>query len=158
MALKGKLEVENETPIPASEFFHTFTKKLDNLQNITDHVHEAELHEGEDWHSIGSVKQWTLTVGGKVVKFKEKIEAYDEENNLVTFDLFEGEIQEQYKSLKITLKVTDKEGSGGGVAKWIVEYEKLNEGIPDPTAYVDLVTNIGKDVRAVVPPPIIHRN
>ncbi|KAK4263973.1 hypothetical protein QN277_029317 [Acacia crassicarpa] len=157
MALTGKLEVENETPIPASEFFQIFTKKLDNLQNITDHIHEAELHEGEDWHNIGSVKQWTLTVGGKVVKFNEKIEAYDEENKLVTFNLFEGDIQEQYKSLKITLKVTDKVGGRGrgrgAVAKWIVEYEKLNQGIPDPTAYVDLVTNIGKDVSAVVPPP-----
>ncbi|KAI9126437.1 hypothetical protein K1719_002858 [Acacia pycnantha] len=52
----GKLEVENDTPIPASEFFHIFTNKPDNLQNITDPVHEAELHEVEDWHSIGSVK------------------------------------------------------------------------------------------------------
>ncbi|KAI9079831.1 hypothetical protein K1719_002663 [Acacia pycnantha] len=81
------------------------------------------------------------------------MEAYDEENNLVTFDLFEGDIQEQYKSLKITLKVIGNESGSGGVAKWIIDSEKLNQGIPDPTAYVDLVTNIGKDVRAVVPTP-----
>ena len=87
------------------------------------------------------------------MKCKEKIEAYDEENNVVIFDLFEGDIQEQYKSLKVTLKVTDK-----AMAKWIIEYEKLDEGTPDPTAKVDLVTNVGKDVHAGVLPPIIHRN
>ncbi|KAK4263974.1 hypothetical protein QN277_029318 [Acacia crassicarpa] len=148
MALKGKLEIENEVQTPASKFFHFFTKQLHHVQNITDHVHAGELHEGEDWHSVGSVKQWSYTIDGKAVKCKERIEVYDEANNIITFDLFEGDVKEQFKSFKMTLKVSDKVAGGGAVAKWIIEYEKLNRAIPDPKGYLDYVTYVTKDADA----------
>ncbi|XP_028759033.1 MLP-like protein 43 [Neltuma alba] len=148
MALTGKLEIENEIQTPASKFFHLFTKQLHHVQNITDHIHVGELHEGEDWHNIGSVKQWSYTVDGKVVKCKERIEVYDEVNNIIKFDLFEGDLMEQYKSFKITLQISDKGAGGGAVVKWIIDYEKLNEGIPDPSGYLDYVTNVTKDADA----------
>ncbi|XP_054792350.1 MLP-like protein 43 [Prosopis cineraria] len=150
MGLTGKLEIEKEIQTQASKFFHLFTKQLHHVPNITDHIHEGELHEGEDWHNVGSVKKWSYTIDGKVVKCRERIEVYDEVNNMITFNLFEGDVMEQYKSFKLTLKVSDKVGGAGGgaIAKWTVDYEKLNEGIPDPGGYLDYVTNVTKDADA----------
>lgn len=79
---------------------------------------------------------------------KERIEVCDEANNILTFDLFEGDVKEKYKSFKITLKVSDKVAGGGAIAKWTVGYEKLNEGIPDPKGYLDYLTNVTKDADA----------
>ncbi|KAF7827662.1 MLP-like protein 43 [Senna tora] len=150
MGLSGKLEIEIEVKAPSGKFFHFFTKELHQVQHITDSIHGAEFHEGDEWHTIGSVKSWTYTVDGKVLKCKEKIEAYDEEKKLLTFDLFEGDVTEHYKSFKITLKVNEKEdnNNNGAIAKWIIEYEKVNEGIPDPKGYLEYVTNVTKDADA----------
>lgn len=60
---------------------------------------------------------------------------------------------EQYKIFKVTLRVIDRDGGVGAVAKWTIEYEKLNEGIPDPTYYLDLVSKVSKDAHDVVLPP-----
>lgn len=63
MALTGNLEVEIEIQSPAIEFFNFFTKQLHNLPNATGSVHLGEIHDGPDWHSIGSIKHWSYTVG-----------------------------------------------------------------------------------------------
>ena len=63
MAVTGKLEVQFEIQSPAIEFFHFYTKNLHNLANAASVIHEGKLHEGDDWHAIGSVKHWTYTVG-----------------------------------------------------------------------------------------------
>ncbi|XP_028758985.1 MLP-like protein 43 isoform X3 [Neltuma alba] len=147
MALTGNLEFEIEIQSPAIEFFNFFTKQLYNLPNATGSVHLGEIHEGHDWHAIGSVKHWSYTVDGKVVTCKEKFEAIDEENKSMNVDFSGGDIKDQYKSFKFVMKATDKEG-GGAVAKWSFSYEKIHEGIPEPKGYVDFVTIVTKDVDA----------
>ena len=62
MALSGKLETEIEIQTTAAKFFNLFIKQLHELQNVSTEVHKAKVHEG-DWHSIGSVKHWTYTIG-----------------------------------------------------------------------------------------------
>ncbi|KAF1889276.1 hypothetical protein Lal_00024599 [Lupinus albus] len=71
---------------------------------------------------------------GKVITCKEKIEFIDEEKKSITFDLFEGDVSQYYKILKINLHVIDKNG-GGAIAKWIVEYEKVDENVKPPNGY-----------------------
>ncbi|KAF7827663.1 MLP-like protein 43 [Senna tora] len=158
MGLSGKLETEIEVKAPSGKFFHHLTKELHNVQHITDSIHGAEFHEGDEWHTIGSVKTWTYIVDGKKVTNKERIEAYDEEKKILTFDIFEGEVSERYKSFKVTLKVNEKEdgSDNGAIAKWIVEYEKVNEGIPDPKGHLEYVTNVTKDVDAHLSKPYIE--
>lgn len=51
-----------------------------------------------------------------------------------------------YKSLKCSVQVSAKDG--GSLVKWIIEYEKLNEKIPAPDAYLDLAAKVTKDVKA----------
>ncbi|XP_054795902.1 MLP-like protein 43 [Prosopis cineraria] len=148
MALTGKVETEVEVHSPAAKFFNFFITQLHDLHNNTDVIHGAKLHQG-DWHSIGSdsIKQWTYTVDGKVQTCKEHIEEIDHEKKSITFNLFDGDIGEQYKSLKEKLQVID-EGDGTALAKWTYEYEKLHEGIPSPEPYLDLITKVTTDVDA----------
>ncbi|XP_028758984.1 MLP-like protein 43 isoform X2 [Neltuma alba] len=147
MALTGNLEFEIEIQSPAIEFFNFFTKQLYNLPNATGSVHLGEIHEGHDWHAIGSVKHWSYTVDGKVVTCKERFEELDKENKSVKVELFEGDVKKEYKSFKFILKATEKEG-GGGIATWSFFYEKIHEGIPDPIGYLDLAATMTKDVDA----------
>ncbi|KAF7808687.1 MLP-like protein 43 [Senna tora] len=96
MALKGKLGAEIEIQSSASKFFNLFASQLDELQNITDEVHQTKLHKG-DWH------------GGKVVNCKEHIEEIDNANKTILFKLFDGEFgEDKYKSVKLKLKVVEK--------------------------------------------------
>ncbi|XP_028767114.1 MLP-like protein 43, partial [Neltuma alba] len=63
LALAGTLEGEVEIHSPADKFFNFLVTQLHHVQNITDHVHETKVHQG-DWHSVGPdhVKHWTFTV------------------------------------------------------------------------------------------------
>ncbi|TKY68677.1 MLP protein 31 [Spatholobus suberectus] len=146
MVLKGKVVTEIEIRSSAVQFFNVFANQLHNLQNISGGVHHGKLHEG-DWHDIGSVKSWTLTTEGKVETMKESIEAIDEENKLITFKFFDGEIGKNYKLFRLHVQGIDKE-EGGSIAKWTIEYEKLNEDIPPPYRYLDVITTTTTDIDA----------
>ncbi|KAK7304540.1 hypothetical protein VNO77_42421 [Canavalia gladiata] len=146
MAQIGKMSCELGIQTPAAKFFNLFVKQLHHLPNITDRVHEGKLHQG-DWHGIGSVKNWTYTVDGKVTTCKEKIEVIDAQNKSLTFNLFDGDVGKLYKILKGHLEVIDKD-DGSAIAKWTYEYEKVNEDIPPPYGYLDFVAKITKDVDA----------
>ncbi|RDY10097.1 MLP-like protein 43, partial [Mucuna pruriens] len=144
MVLKGKVVTEIEIRSSAVQIFNIFAKQLHNLQNIANGVHEGKLHEG-DWHDIGSIKSWSITTEGKVETFKESIETIDEQNKSITTKFFDGEIGKSYKLFKLHLQAIDKE-EGGAVAKWTIEYEKLNEDIGPPYHFLDFITATTKDI------------
>ncbi|XP_027337091.1 MLP-like protein 43 [Abrus precatorius] len=146
MALTGKVSTELVIQTTAAKFFNLFMKQLHLVQNVAESVHEANVHQG-DWHSIGSVKNWTYTVDGKVTTCKENFEAIDARNKSLTFNLFAGDVGKLYKILKGHLQVVDKD-DGTAVAKWTYEYEKINENVPTPYAYLDFVAKVTKDVDA----------
>lgn len=66
---------------------------------------------------------------GKARVKKELIEAVDEENNLISFKVIDGDILEHYKSFKFTIQCIPKEE--GGVVRWTLEYEKQHAKIPE---------------------------
>lgn len=70
---------------------------------------------------------------------KENIEVLDKKNKSITFNLFEGDVEQHYKMLKINLQVIDKEDNGGGgaIAKWTIKYEKINHNVEPPYGYLD---------------------
>lgn len=86
-------------------------------------------------------------VEGKKTSVKEKIEAIDDDNRILTYSLFDGEISESYKSFKGTLQVIDKENNGG-IVKWTFEYEKLSENITaaSPESYLEFASVVTKDI------------
>ncbi|XP_045803281.1 MLP-like protein 43 [Trifolium pratense] len=148
MALSGKVESEVEIEAPAAKFYNVFRKQLEHLPNITTHIHDAKVHEG-DWENVGSVKHWEFTIDGKKVSAKAKIESIDDENKVITYSIFDGEFSEKYKSLKSIIQVIDKE-HGGGIVKWTYEYEKLKEDITglSPELILDFAIKITKDIDA----------
>ncbi|TKY73101.1 MLP protein 43 [Spatholobus suberectus] len=145
MALTGKITTELGIHTPAAKFFNLFAKQLHHVKNVTDRIHDGKVHHGDDWHSSESVKHWSYTIDGKVVTCKENIEVLDEENKSMTFNLFEGDVEQHYKILKVSLQVVDKE-DGGAIAKWTIEYEKINENVEPPHGYLDYLTKLTKDV------------
>ncbi|XP_057739252.1 MLP-like protein 43 [Arachis stenosperma] len=149
MSLSGKVESEIEIEANASEFYKVFRKQLYDIPKISsDKVHGAQVHQG-DWENLGSVKHWDYTIEGKKTSAKEKIEAIDDENKTITYSLFGEKISNDYKTLKGTIKVSDKV-SGGGIVKWIFEYEKHKENITaaSPQSYLDFAIKVTQDIDA----------
>lgn len=78
---------------------------------------------------------------------KHVIEAVDEEKNLITFKVLEGDIMEHYKTFKFTLQTIPKRM--GSVVHWTLEYEKLHEDIPDShTSMLQLCIDVSNDIDA----------
>ncbi|WJX10273.1 hypothetical protein P8452_01015 [Trifolium repens] len=149
MALSGKLESEVEIQAHASKFYNVFRKQLEHLPNISTHIHGARVHEG-DWETVGSVKHWEFTIDGKKISIKAKIWSIDDDNKVITYSLFDGEVSENYKSLKAIIQVIDKE-HGGGIAKWTYEYEKLKEDIIaglSPESFLAFSVKVTKEIDA----------
>ncbi|MED6195926.1 hypothetical protein PIB30_042398 [Stylosanthes scabra] len=148
MALSGKLSTEIVIQAPAGKFFNLVSKSLHHVQNICERVHGTKLHEGEDWHSVGdSVKHWTYVIDGKVVTCKETIEFIDEQNKTIKFNLFDGDIGQQYKVLKLTVQEIDN-SNGSVSAKWTLEYEKINDNVEAPYGYMEYFDKSTKEMDA----------
>ncbi|KAL5071063.1 hypothetical protein RYX36_021950 [Vicia faba] len=148
MALSGKVETEIEIQAPAHKFYNFFRKKLHDIPNIsTETVQEGRVHEG-DWENVGSVTHWEYTLEGKKQSAKEKIETIDDDNKIITYSVFGGEVGESYKSLKVTIQVIDKEL--GGLVKWTFDYEKRKEDITaaSPNSFLDFAAKVTKDIDA----------
>ncbi|QHO31987.1 hypothetical protein HN51_020110 [Arachis hypogaea] len=148
MALSGKLSIEIVIHAPSGKFFNLVSKSLHQIQNICERVHHAKLLQGEDWQSIGgSVKHWTYVIDGKVTTCKETIECIDEKNKTMKFNLFDGEISQQYKVLKLTMQEIDN-SNGSVSAKWTVEYEKINDNVEAPYGYMEYCDKCTKEMDA----------
>ncbi|OIV89148.1 hypothetical protein TanjilG_26043 [Lupinus angustifolius] len=144
MALKGILSSEVGVHASASKWFNLFAKELHNVQNTTDRVHKTKLLEGDDWHSIGSVKQWTDIVDGKESHYKERLDAIDEENKTIVYTLFDGDFSKDYNVFKLLFQVIEK--NNGAFIKWTIEYEKVNEKVEPPYGFMDHFTKSTKEI------------
>ncbi|XP_058728490.1 MLP-like protein 31 isoform X2 [Vicia villosa] len=131
MALCGKVFTEFESEVPAAKFYNIFRKQLQHIPNIAEDVHGA-----------------TLLEDGEEESAKGKIETIDDDNRVITFSLFDGNVSENYKSFKGTLQVMD--GEYGAFVRWTFEYEKVKEDITGavPVSYLDLVADVTKDIDA----------
>lgn len=89
---------------------------------------------------------WTTTEG-KVTTYKESIEAIDDEKKSVSFNIFDGDVGEDYKNFKLHLHLIDKE-EGGAITVWTIEYEKLNEDTKPPYRFLDIINLATKDIDA----------
>jgi len=77
---------------------------------------------------------------------KEVIEDIDNTKLSTTFKVIEGDLMEAYKSFKVIVQATPK--GHGSVVHWTLIFEKLNENIPAPTAFLDNAVDFTKDINA----------
>ncbi|PWA72105.1 hypothetical protein CTI12_AA273680 [Artemisia annua] len=104
----------------------------------------CELHEGE-WGAVGSILKWNWLVDGEPQHTKELIEFADENNKSITFRVLEGEIIQIYK--RIAANVRADQNGENCLVTWTVEYEKINEDVPDPDSIIDFAYNLTKDIK-----------
>ncbi|MED6222627.1 hypothetical protein PIB30_066090 [Stylosanthes scabra] len=145
MAISGKISVEFEIQVGATKYFNILTKEFHNIQNICERVHGANLHQGHDWHCTDSVKQWTCLIDDKVITCKEKIEAIDEEKKTLSYKIYDGDVGENYKVFNMSVQVTERNNECA-LVKWSIEYEKINEDVKTPYAYLEFLEKSTKEV------------
>ena len=73
---------------------------------------------------------------------KEIVEAVDEKNKSITYTIFEGDMMQFYKTLKVTFQVMSN--GEKNYIKSTYEYQKLNPEIPAPEQFKDFVAEIIK--------------
>ncbi|KAL5553450.1 hypothetical protein UlMin_040851 [Ulmus minor] len=144
--LIGKLETDVEIKASATKFHDIFMKRPHHISNASSHrIQGCELHEGE-WGTVGSVIYWNYHHDGKPSVAKEVVEAVDEEKNLITFKVIEGDLMDHYNSFKLTIQATPKSEGEGCVVHWILEYEKKHGEIVDPHTLLEFVAEVSKDL------------
>ncbi|XP_027909926.1 MLP-like protein 43 [Vigna unguiculata] len=144
MTLAGKITIEIGVHATAETWFNLFSTQLHHVQNLSDRIHGTKLHHGEDWHHPESIKHWTFVIDGKVTTCHESIESVDEANKTITFKLFNGDIDHQFKLFRFIFQAIDK-NSGGAILKWTIEYEMVSEEIDPPYGYVEYLDKCTRD-------------
>ncbi|KAI3499992.1 hypothetical protein L1887_35807 [Cichorium endivia] len=145
MALSGKLIGYVEIT-SGGDVFHDFLRhKPHEVASIfPDKVHGCDLVEGQRG-DVGSTVCWNFTLDGEKKSSKQIIEAVDEEKHMIVLKVVEGfPLEGLYKSFTATFHVEPK--GDGKLATWTFEYEKLNAGVPYPTALMDFVCTVTKDL------------
>ncbi|KAI3516634.1 hypothetical protein L1887_15557 [Cichorium endivia] len=147
MGLSGKKVAQVDIKCNVDVFLGLLRYRPNNLSKIApDHVMGCELQEGE-WGAIGSIVIWNYKIDGKSLFSKLVLEAADEKNKSITYTPVEGDAMLQiYKSLKAHLLVSEN-GENNSVT-WTLEYEKINEHVPDPDALLDLADKITKVIES----------
>ncbi|KAL7000938.1 hypothetical protein U1Q18_002090, partial [Sarracenia purpurea var. burkii] len=83
---------------------------------------------------------------GKEKIAKANIEAIDEENKEVVYNVIGGDLIELYKVFKITVHVDTK--SENNLVTWTFDYEKLTEGVENPNTLMDFSIDVTKDIES----------
>ncbi|KAJ7942961.1 MLP protein [Quillaja saponaria] len=144
----GKVETDVHIKASPEKFHEVFCSRTHHISNVSSgNIQGVVIHEGE-WGTVGSVIFWNYTLDGKAAVAKEVVEAIDQEKNLITFKIIEGDLLDHYKSFKITIQVTGKDENGGSVVHWLMEYEKLHGEIPDPHSLLQMAIAVSKDLDA----------
>ncbi|KAJ4848890.1 hypothetical protein Tsubulata_042589 [Turnera subulata] len=146
-ALSGKLETVLELDCPPGKFLKAWKSEAHQIPKHTpNNIHSVELHEGDWEHDQGpSIKFWEYSVGGKRETFKERVEV-DEAKNIIKLTGLEGDVMKIYKVFNPTYKLEPK--GQGTLATLMIEYEKVDEDVPNPDIYMDFMISLTKDIAA----------
>ncbi|KAJ6431706.1 hypothetical protein OIU84_019062 [Salix udensis] len=145
MTLCGKMEAEVEIKVSAETFHDVCSCRPHQLSNMSPaKVQNVDLHEG-NWGKPGTVISWSYVLDGVPKSGKHVAEAIDDVKLSTTFKVIGGDITTEFKEFIFIVQATPK-GEGSCLVHWTVEYEKLNENVPDPRAMLELLIDISKDI------------
>ncbi|XP_039054697.1 MLP-like protein 28 [Hibiscus syriacus] len=121
LPLTGKLEFDVEMDATPEQIHHVWAHRPHHVHHTSsEKVQSCDLHESE----FGKPE-------GKAKTVKHVVD-YDHDNKSIVFTMLEGDLMEEYKSFVVTIQTLPKKDGKGCVAHWIVEYERLHEGIGHP--------------------------
>ncbi|CAL1377827.1 unnamed protein product [Linum trigynum] len=143
--LCGKLEACFGICLPASQHHDIFSGRPHHVCNMAPtKIKNCALHEG-DFGKKGSIVIWDY-VHDEVHKVaKELVEDIDDANFSTTFKVVEGDLMKEYKEFKIVVKATP-ESENTSLIHWTMEYEKLNEDVPEPFSLMKFAVHLSKDI------------
>ncbi|KAI3977012.1 hypothetical protein MKX01_008870 [Papaver californicum] len=144
----GKLGFETEIKCSADKYFSMFSHNVTQLPKFLPNIYKSvEVIEGDET-SVGSITLWKYNAGGKEMGAKDRLKMFDKEKRSLTYELLDGELKNYYKALTAKLNVVPKQGAAGiaSLVTWSLEFEKVNEDIPDPTAYIDALKRATKEL------------
>ncbi|KAG2303652.1 hypothetical protein Bca4012_062406 [Brassica carinata] len=145
-SMVGEIWIDVDIKASAGKFHHMFAKRPHHVSNATPrHIGGVELHEGE-WDKVGSIVLWNYIHEGKPKVAKDRIEAVDPEKNLIKFRVLEGDVLKEYRTFLITLQVTPKQGGPGSVARWHLEYERIDDKVAHPETLLPFLESMSKEI------------
>ncbi|XP_010913536.1 MLP-like protein 423 [Elaeis guineensis] len=145
--MASKVEAEVEVKSPADNFWGALRDSTALFPRIFPEQYKSiETVEG-DGKSAGTIRLLKYAEGAPIVTFaKERVEVADDGNKLVSYSVIDGELVSFYKPFKVTLQVVPK--SDGGLVKWWLEYDKVNEEVPQPDFILGTAVKTFKDLDA----------
>ncbi|KAG7598039.1 Bet v I/Major latex protein [Arabidopsis suecica] len=88
----------------------------------------------------------TMLLDGQPKVAKERIEAVDQEKNLIAFRVVDGDMLKGFKSLLITVQATPKLRGSGSVVNCHLKYERIDEEVAHPEKLLALFVKAAKDM------------
>ena len=79
---------------------------------------------------------------------KGVVKAIDDDKNLITYRVIEGDLMEHFKTFLITIQANPKPNGEGSVVHWTMEYEKRHDEIIDPQTLLEFFVGLSKDLEA----------
>ncbi|KAK2997708.1 hypothetical protein RJ639_006914 [Escallonia herrerae] len=144
MVLTGKLLSQTEIKCDGDVIHEFWGSKPHHISGISpDKIQGCDLHEGE-WGTAGSVIEWSYFLDGKAQTVKQIIESIDKVHKTVVYKVIEGNLLELYKTFLVKIHVDTK--GENNLVTWTFEYEKLHEGIEDPTTTMDFLVKVTKEI------------
>ncbi|EYU32956.1 hypothetical protein ABFS82_11G051000 [Erythranthe guttata] len=145
MGLTGKLISAIEFKAGGDVFHELIRHNPHQITDITpEKVQGCDLHEGEFGH-VGTIVNWRYTYDGKEKTAKQVIQKINEEQKLVQFKTFEGDLMEVYKTFLVTFHVETKNDID--LVTWTFEYEMLSDDVVEhPIAMLSFVIDVTKDI------------
>ncbi|KAI3884121.1 hypothetical protein MKX03_021210 [Papaver bracteatum] len=140
--LVGKLITESEVNCEAHKYYEIF-KHHEDVPNAVPHQYTAvKVIEGHGITS-GCIKEWDYIHEGKTLVVKETT-TYDDEAMTIHHSAVGGDVWNDYKKFDATLSVKPKANGKGCIARWTIDYVKLNEDSPRLTVNLKNITKIWK--------------
>ncbi|CAE5958319.1 unnamed protein product [Arabidopsis arenosa] len=144
-SLQGELEVDVEIKASAKKFHHMLSGRPQDIAKATPDIQGCAVHEGE-FGKVGSVLFWNYVIDGQPKVAKERIEAVDQEKNLIAFKVVDGDMLKGFKSFLITVQATPKLRGSGSVVKCHFKYERIDEEVAHPEKLLALFVKAAKDM------------
>ncbi|RZC44480.1 hypothetical protein C5167_037427 [Papaver somniferum] len=151
MAEIHQLEVEIKCKSSAERFYTLLTRDAPKLPKYAPQsILRVQVLPRDGEVRVGSIFVWEYVPRDKpsAALSIEKVTAIDPKNLSITTTVLEGDLRNDYTSFVITLAITPtkRDGNYNFIVKWVVQYEKANEDVPDPTYFMIFLEEFTKEL------------
>ncbi|KAJ4879664.1 MLP-like protein 28 [Raphanus sativus] len=149
-SLQGEIEADVEIKAPATKFYHMFAVRPQDLPKASpENLKGCRVEEG-DTGKVGTLLTWNYVQDGKPMVAYQRIEAVEPKNNMIKYRVLEGDMMKEFKSFLCTIQVTPKQGGSGGVVKWRMEYERIDENVAPPESLLRVAVKTTKETEQML--------